>query len=114
MLFVLALLEDSLPSFAAPPLTSAQSLSSTSATLRPNPSSPLNPSTPQPLASSLLRLEAAGHGPDAHHQPGSSEADAEFEWLSPNEETRIAFSRDWGVLLELAAQYDLCLTGVAR
>lgn len=57
------------------------------------------------------RLEAAGDGPDAYHKPGSSEADGEFEWLSPNERVRVSFSRSWPELLALAADYDLCLTG---
>lgn len=60
----------------------------------------------------IARLEAAGDGPDAHHKPGSAEADAEFEWLSPNERVRVPYSRDWQDLLLLAAEYDLCLTGV--
>lgn len=57
------------------------------------------------------RLESAGDGPDAYHKPGSAEADAEFEWLSPNEQVRVPFSRNWKELLLLAAEYDLCLTG---
>lgn len=57
------------------------------------------------------RLEAAGDGPDAYHKPGSAEADGEFEWLSPNERVRVPYSRNWPDLLQLAAEYDLCLTG---
>lgn len=58
-----------------------------------------------------FRLEAAGDGPDAYHKPGSTEADAEFEWLSPNERVRVPYSRKWQDLLLLASEYDLCLTG---
>jgi hypothetical protein len=57
------------------------------------------------------RLEAVGDGPGAYHTPGSHEADAEFEWVSPDESARIPYSRDWAELLLLAAEYDLCLTG---
>lgn len=57
------------------------------------------------------RLEAAGDGPDAYHKPGSAEADAEFEWVSPNECVRVPYSREWRDLLLLSADYDLCLTG---
>jgi cation-transporting ATPase 13A1 len=57
------------------------------------------------------RLEAAGDGPGAYHTPGSQEADGEFEWVSPDESARIAYSRSWDDLLLLAAEYDLCLTG---
>eukprot|EP00878_Enallax_costatus_P016666 GHUV01017486.1.p1 GENE.GHUV01017486.1~~GHUV01017486.1.p1 ORF type:complete len:1230 (+),score=386.32 GHUV01017486.1:189-3878(+) len=59
------------------------------------------------------RLEAAGHGPDAYHKPGSIEADAEFEWVTPNENLRVPFERNWEDLLLLASEYDLCLTGDA-
>ncbi|KAF8062935.1 PDR2 [Scenedesmus sp. PABB004] len=59
------------------------------------------------------KLEAAGDGPGAHHTPGSAAADAEFEWLSPDESTRLPFSRDWDELLLLASENDLCLTGDA-
>lgn len=57
------------------------------------------------------RLEAAGDGPDAYHKPGSAEADGEFEWISPNERVRVPYSRSWPELLQLSAEYDLCLTG---
>lgn len=54
---------------------------------------------------------SGGLGPGVHHRPGSVEADAEFEWLSPNERVRLPFERSWEELLLLAAEYDLCLTG---
>lgn len=54
-----------------------------------------------------------GDGPGAYHTPGSAEADAEFEWVSPDESSRIPFSRSWEELLLLAGEYDLCLTGAA-
>jgi hypothetical protein len=47
----------------------------------------------------------------ARHTPGSSEADNEFEWVAPDESKRAAFSRDWGDVLLLAAEHDLCLAG---
>uniref|UniRef100_A0A383WJ86 Cation-transporting ATPase n=1 Tax=Tetradesmus obliquus TaxID=3088 RepID=A0A383WJ86_TETOB len=59
------------------------------------------------------KLEAVGDGPGAYHTPGSAEADAEFEWVSPDESSRIPFSRSWEELLLLAGEYDLCLTGDA-
>lgn len=57
-------------------------------------------------------MEAAGDGPDAYHTPGSAEADDEFEWVSPDEQVRVHYSRSWDELLLLASEYDLCLTGV--
>eukprot|EP00879_Flechtneria_rotunda_P011646 GHRR01012166.1.p1 GENE.GHRR01012166.1~~GHRR01012166.1.p1 ORF type:complete len:806 (+),score=277.48 GHRR01012166.1:722-3139(+) len=60
-----------------------------------------------------LEATGAGIGPGAYHKPGSPEADAEFEWLSPNEQVRLPFQRSWDQVLLLAAEYDLCLTGDA-
>lgn len=62
----------------------------------------------------LPREEAHDKEAVARHAPGSAEADAEFEWVAPDESDRRPFSRHWRDILLLASEHDLCLAGEGR
>ncbi|KAF5843111.1 HAD-like domain-containing protein [Dunaliella salina] len=41
------------------------------------------------------------------------DTDADYVWVSPDEQIQVPFSREFSSLVELASQYDLCLSGDA-
>lgn len=45
------------------------------------------------------------------HEEDIVEPDSHFEWASPDEATKLDFSRDRGEILLMASQYDLCISG---
>ena len=47
----------------------------------------------------------------AHKHPEEAEPDSHFEWVTPDEATRLEFTRDRMTVLQMASQWDLCISG---
>lgn len=47
----------------------------------------------------------------AHKHPEEAEPDSHFLWTTPDETTEISFTRDRAAVLQLASEWDLCISG---
>ncbi len=47
----------------------------------------------------------------AHKHPDQAEPDSHFEWITPDESTQLDFSRDRAAVLQMASEWDLCISG---
>ena len=46
-----------------------------------------------------------------HKHPDQAEPDSHFEWISPDESTHMEFIRDRPAVLQMASEWDLCISG---
>ena len=47
----------------------------------------------------------------AHKHPEEAEPDSHFQWTTPDETTQMEFTRDRTAVLQMASQWDLCISG---
>lgn len=47
----------------------------------------------------------------AHKHPDQAEPDSHFEWTTPDETTQLDFTRDRAAVLQMASEWDLCISG---
>ena len=47
----------------------------------------------------------------AHKHPDQAEPDSHFEWITPDESTQLEFTRDRAAVLQMASEWDLCISG---
>ena len=47
----------------------------------------------------------------AHKHAEDVEPDSHFEWITPDETTHFDFSRDRETVLQMASEWDLCISG---
>ena len=46
-----------------------------------------------------------------HKHPEEAEPDSHFEWITPDETTHIEFTQDRTSVLQMASEWDLCISG---
>lgn len=61
----------------------------------------------------LIQLVCAFRGAavPAHKHPDQAEPDSHFEWITPNESYQLDFTRDRSAVLQMASEWDLCISG---
>lgn len=47
----------------------------------------------------------------AHKHAEEVEPDSHFQWITPDEQTQFDFARDQASALQLATEWDLCISG---
>ena len=47
----------------------------------------------------------------AHKHPDQAEPDSHFEWITPTESSHLEFTRDRAAVLQMASEWDLCISG---
>lgn len=47
----------------------------------------------------------------AHKHPEEAEPDSHFHWTTPDEGTQMEFVRDRTAVLQMASEWDLCISG---
>lgn len=47
----------------------------------------------------------------AHKHPDQAEPDSHFEWITPDESSHLEFTRDRAAVLQMASEWDLCISG---
>ena len=47
----------------------------------------------------------------AHKHPDQAEPDSHFEWITPDESSQLEFTRDRAAVLQMASEWDLCISG---
>ena len=52
-----------------------------------------------------------GSAVPAHKHAEDVEPDSHFEWITPDETIHVEFSRDRSTVLEMASEWDLCVSG---
>eukprot|EP01025_Chloroclados_australasicus_P006477 TRINITY_DN12088_c0_g1_i1.p1 TRINITY_DN12088_c0_g1~~TRINITY_DN12088_c0_g1_i1.p1 ORF type:complete len:850 (-),score=59.08 TRINITY_DN12088_c0_g1_i1:220-2442(-) len=61
----------------------------------------------------LVMQRVGGHKPINAQKSANDNMDDEFEWVSPDEAIRIQFANDKAQILQVAKQFDLCMSGDA-
>jgi len=69
-----------------------------------------------PCAKYACMLDAAyfcfrGTAVPAHKHPDQAEPDSHFEWITPDESSHLEFTRDRAAVLQMASEWDLCISG---
>ena len=47
----------------------------------------------------------------SHKHLEEAEPDSHFQWTTPDESTSLEFSRARGTMLQMASEWDLCISG---
>lgn len=47
----------------------------------------------------------------AHKHPEEAEPDRHFHWTTPDDSTQLEFVRDRTAVLQMASEWDLCISG---
>lgn len=59
----------------------------------------------------VLLLVHRGAAVPAHKHPDQAEPDSHFEWITPDESSQLEFTRDRAAVLQMASEWDLCISG---
>lgn len=62
------------------------------------------------IVSNLFCL-CRGSAVPAHKHPEEAEPDSHFHWTTPDDGTQMEFTRDRTAVLQMASEWDLCISG---